>query len=345
MTTAATAILPTAALAVLLLLIGQAAGAGGHLAEVWSGDALVIEGGLSGTDDVVADGGADDVVRFGDELVLELAIAYDPDAVLVADPGEALFSTAWTPAEGVYLKGYTAVNESADAPRSAVLRLKYRFQVLGCPDTSSPTCPGDREYALPPFVLAWVERESGAARSARFRLQQRTLTVTTLIERDAENQLFPFEVYFPNGAYPEPLAGRDGTRGALLAAGLAIAILTGGILMWPFRTRRDEAAADAVPRWKKKLDELRRAEPGDDARYLDALRRCLVWYCNDELEVDAFVWLDLAERGDEVRDAVEDDVSFAKLRDLFIELLHNPAGKGPELRSRLESLIAQGGHA
>ena len=171
-----------------------------------------------------------------------------------------------------------------------------------------------------------------------------SLTVMTTIQRDADNQLFPFEAYFPNGGYPDPQTGTDGTRSALLSAGLALLVLTGGFLMWPFRSRSEDATA-AVPRWKKELHALRDADASDESRFLDRLRRCLVWYCNDELGVDAYVWLDLAERGDEARDAAEDDKGLTELRELFVELLHNPAGKGDELRTHLEKLIAQGGHA
>ena len=115
--------------------------------------------------------------------------------------------------------------------------------------------------------------------------------------------------------------------------------------MWPFRSRSDDTAADAVPRWRKQLEKLRAADAGDDARYLDELRRCLVWYCNDELGVDAFVWLDLAERNDDVREAAEDDASYTGLRDLFIDLLHAPTDEAEALRDRLERLIARSGHA
>ena len=110
--------------------------------------------------------------------------------------------------------------------------------------------------------------------------------------------------------------------------------------MWPFRSRSQDKTAADQPRWQQQLQNLQEADSADDARYLDALRRCLVWYCNDELQLDPFVWLDLAETGDDPDDNAGDDRSHADLRSLFIDLLHNRAGQGDEIRKRLVMIIS-----
>ena len=111
--------------------------------------------------------------------------------------------------------------------------------------------------------------------------------------------------------------------------------------MWPFRSKGAGDAAAEIPRWQRVLQELPVDGSGDDTRYVDSLRRCLVWYCNDELQLDPFMWLDLAERaeGDEV------DEAHGELRSLFSQLLHKPAGQNRELRKRLAQLIAGDGNA
>ena len=113
--------------------------------------------------------------------------------------------------------------------------------------------------------------------------------------------------------------------------------------MWPFRVRRKEKSNAGLARWQAQLQVVREADTADEERFFDALRRCLVWYCNDELQLDPFVWLDLAEPGDDVAGASANKRIHAELRALFIELLHNPDGQAAELRQRLESIVATPG--
>lgn len=111
--------------------------------------------------------------------------------------------------------------------------------------------------------------------------------------------------------------------------------------MWPFRNRRSDSATPTEPRWQRQLRLVRETDDVDDARFVDAMRRCLVWFCNDELGLDPFVWLDLAESGDDEAEESDAVQNHAQLRRLFFELLHDPAGQGAELRTKLESVIGQ----
>jgi hypothetical protein len=318
-----------------LFALAPAAVAQNHVAEVYRDESLVIGAGLTS--------GGSRVIHFGDELVLAVRVAFDPARVAVGALDASLFESAWPPAAGPYLASVHAERQTDTGPLPERRLALFRFQILACPESDLPTCPGDRHYAVPEFSLAVEDIGTGTLRHVRFQPVPESLTVMPSIQLDQENQLFPFQVYFPNGGYPQPLAGRDGTRASLATAGIALAFLTGGLLMWPFRKRTDRTAAPAVPRWRRELDALKKTDGSDDARYLDHLRRCLVWYCNDELAIDPFVWLDLAERAEDAGEAAEDDTSLTALRKLFTELLHNPAGRGPELCSRLETLIAKGG--
>ena len=252
-------------------------------------------------------------------------------------------TTTWPAGNGAQLVDWRLRREAKSKSQPERLHATYWFQILGCPDDDSPTCPGDRVYALPEFVLGYEDLNASgdSARLVHFRPWPRALTVSTTLQSDEENQLLPFETYFPAGGYPEPTVGEDGVRKSFVTAGISLALLMGGLIMWPFRSRTQGKTTADMPRWQQQLQVVRAADITDDASFLDALRRCLVWYCNDELQLDPFVWLDLAESSD----TSDDDRTHVDLRSLFIDLLHNPAGQGVEFRKRLEIIIAPAGTA
>lgn len=297
--------------------------------EVYRDDAMSIRAGVNGA--------GPGPVRLGEALKLAVEVRYDANSVSVPVPGEALFTSAWNGVPGIALLDWHATGGASADGSFRKIRAEYRFQITACPN-DEPLCPGDRRYRLPSFTLAYRSHgaASDAATDVRFTPWPGTLTVDTSIVMDDEGQLAPFETYFPGGAYPKPLAVRDGTAASLVTAGFALVILTGGLLMWPFGSRKQKGPDMRAPRWQVLLDELQGADAGNDARFLDALRRCLVWYCSDELDIDPFLWLDLAEPG-------EDDVvdrGHQELHALFVELLHSPAGKSPELLAELKRLTA-----
>ena len=304
--------------------------------EVFRNDLITIHAGLAVD--------SSQVVHFGDVLSMLVTIAWDPDAVAVPEPDAGFFASAWPESEGIVLADFRLRQGTAPGPRKNRLHARYDFQVLGCPDEQA-TCPGDTVYPLPEFELEIRQRSAADAEAAtelvRFRPWPELLTVVSTMTRDAENQLYPFETYFPTGGYPNPLTGRDGTRASVLTAGIALAILIGGLFMWPFRSRAQRGSATEMPRWQKLLQDLRDDDGENEGRFLDSLRRCLVWYCNDELAIDPFVWLDLAEPGDDTHE----DEDHVELRAVFVELLHSPTGRSNELMKKLDDLIGQGGRA
>lgn len=107
--------------------------------------------------------------------------------------------------------------------------------------------------------------------------------------------------------------------------------------MWPFRfanRRKDEAIA-SQSRWLQVLRELDANSEWSDAVQLDKLRRALVWYCSDVLEVDVFDWLDTGDSEDQT------NPEYPGFRALFLELLHAPNGaRIPEMRNAFDLLIA-----
>jgi hypothetical protein len=303
--------------------------------EVFSDESISIRAGLQSS--------SSQVVHFGDVLVLIIAVSYDPDKVLVQEFDDEFFTTAWPADNGAQLIDWQLRREAMSNSRPERVYASYRFQILGCPDVDTPSCPGDRNYVVPEFGFGYEDLNASgdAARSVRFRPWPRNLTVSTTLQSDEENQLFPFETYFPAGGYPDPVDGVNGIRKSFVTAGITLALLIGGLVMWPFSSRTQGKAAVDIPRWQQQLQLVRDADNVDDARFLDALRRCLVWYSNDELHLDPFVWLDLAESGEDP----DDKSSHVDLRSLFIDLLHDPAGQGAEFRKRLELIISPAGAA
>jgi hypothetical protein len=311
------------------------AAAQGYTPEVYRDDALVISAGIEGA--------SGRLLYFGDLLTLALTVEYDPAAVSIRDLDEDIFLAAW-PASGPFaLADWEGRREETTDAGWRRQGATYRFQVVGCPD-EQPTCPGERHYLLPQLTLAYQAMHAGdqtVMATVKFHPWPASLTLTTGLKKDEEGQLLPFETYFPTGGYPEPLAVTGHSGRAWLLAAAALIAFTGGLLMWPFRSRAQKEASAEIPRWRRILQELEAGEADEDAHYVDALRRCLVWYCNDELQVDPFLWLDLAElgEGDEV------DEEHGELRSLFFELLHSPTGRNAELRTQLVKLIAQGANA
>lgn len=324
--------LPGAALLLALPTAGMHA-ADTLAPEVYRDDAVSIHAGLAGD--------SRRIVQFGDVLTLVIRVTYDPGIVALLDAEGEEFAVKWADPAAIAAAGWQL--ERGSVPGSDLKRLQatQSFQVLGCPGEQM-TCPGERTYALPTFTLEYRQLDAAdagtVAKTVVFQPWPETVAVATSIALDEEDQLYPFTRYFPTGGYPDPLTVADSTRASVVTAGIALLTLMGGLFMWPFGARDKKASAAVAPRWHTLLAELRNDNMEEEARFLDSLRRCVVWYCNDELHIDPFVWLDLAERADEAGDEVEDDKAYAELRSLFVDLLHNPVGRGAELRTRLEEI-------
>lgn len=321
-------------LAALALIAVAPADAAELAAEVYRDNSITVYAGLQGS--------SRQVVHFGDVLVLIIAVSYDPNSVAIQELDESLFTLAWPVAKGAHLADWQSRRSVDRESGHESAYATYRFQILGCPSEDTPTCPGDRSYALPEFEIGVEDLNGGgeSARSIRFRPWPETLRVSSTLQNDDEDQLLPFEAYFPAGGYPEPMVGEESIRKSFVTAGISLALLIGGLLMWPFRSRTQERTEADQPRWKQQLQLLDETTGDDDVRYADALRRCLVWYCNDELKLDPFVWLDLAESGNQSDKTFGDQSNHAALRSLFIDLLHNPAGQSGEFRKRLEGIVS-----
>jgi hypothetical protein len=288
-------------------------------AEVYRDEDIEIHAGISGH--------PGRIIHFGDVLPLVVDIAYDADRMSVEEPDDSFFNAAWPEGDQPELINRKSLRSDGR------LQTVFYFQILDCPGEQW-TCPGTREYLLPEFKLSY--RSADETQSLSFRPWPSILTVASAIPLDEENQLFPFQKYFPTNAYPDPVSGSERKREAYGIVGIGMAALLGGILMWPFRLRQSSPfGSKKEARWQELLQALEDDSAADEKRYFDRLRRSFVWYCTDELDIDPFNWLQSAGQ---VSDDQADE-TLVELKKLFAELLHNPAGQGPELRSRFSVLV------
>lgn len=299
--------------------------------EVYRDDDLTIYAGISEL--------STRIVNFGSVLPLVVKVAYDADRVSLKDMDGDFFTRAWSPDDGAVLLDWQTSSRPASGRDTTEFYAEFRFQLLACPDDKW-TCPGTRMYLVPEFSLEYSVDDSvsedNATTTVRFTPWPSTLIVASAIPLDEEDQLYPFQNYFPTGAYPEPLDGTDSARASLGIAGVGLLVLLGGMLMWPFRFKKQSPfAAKATKRWQELWHELQDDSGADEARLFDRLRRCVVWYCTDELGKDPYNWLHVSERA--TNEDADDELD--SLRHLFVELLQNPAGQSAELRTRFAELI------
>ena len=149
---------------------------------------------------------------------------------------------------------------------------------------------------MPEFTLEYSSIDGAgndvASESIQFRPWPANLLIASAIPLGEEGELNSFATYFPTGAYPNPLTGQDLRQSftSMIAGGLIF--LLGGILMSPFSFfKRKSLAEKSNKRWEEVLSTLKSGEIQNEKQFLDSFRKCLVWYCVDELKVDPFYWL------------------------------------------------------
>ena len=316
----------------LLSLIGRAQ-AEEFTFEVYRDEQVVVSAGVVNLENRI--------VHFGEMLSLVVNVAYNPGTVRLQEMDTDFFISVWPDKMGPYLLDYQTSPQPEPGATIHESRSVYRFQVLACPD-GKILCKGSRFYELPEFALEYqIIDEAGnevSAETVQFRPWPTTIMIATAIPLGEEGELNPFATYFPTGAYPNLLSGEDFRylSAGMVAGGLFLFL--GGILMSPFSfLKRKAFAAKEVSRWEVVLKDIQSGAIKDEDKYLDALRKCLVWYCVDTLKVDPFNWI---KHEEEVSERPKGTDDFAEFKTLFIDLLHSPRGQRDALLGRLTSLVA-----
>jgi hypothetical protein len=282
------------------------------------------------------------IVHFGEVLPLVVRVTYNSSEVRLQEMDADFFTASWTEQMGVYLLDTQSTTLTGASDSIQEQRDVYRFQILACPE-GAVLCKGSRRYEIPEFTLQYqIIDEAGnelSAESVQFSTWPTDIMIASVIPLGEEGELNTFPTYFPTGAFPNPLTGvsyRQPSAG-LIAGGLFL--LLGGIFMSPFSFfKRKGFAVTEKTRWEEVLENLKSGDIGAEDQYLDALRKCLVWYCVDTLKIDPYYWL---KHEEEVSGEVHKSTGeYAEVKSLFIDLLHSPSGEGDVLLERLTGVIA-----
>jgi hypothetical protein len=304
------------------------------IAQVYQDDNITIRAGVINLENRI--------IHFGEVLPLVVRVTYNSTEVQLQEMDAEFFTASWTEELGAYLLDSQSTKLTSASDTIQEQRDVYQFQILACPD-GAVLCKGTRLYKIPEFTLQYkIIDEVGnelSAESVQFSPWPTDIMIASAIPLGEEGELNTFPTYFPTGAFPNPLSGvsyRQPSAG-MIAGGLFL--LLGGIFMSPFSFfKRKGFAVKEKTRWEEVLEQLKSGEIGAEDQFLDALRKCLVWYCVDTLKVDPYYWL---KHEEEVSGEVHKSTGeFAEVKSLFIDLLHSPSGEGDVLLERLTGVIA-----
>ena len=149
----------------------------------------------------------------------------------------------------------------------------------------------------------------------------------------------------PGGAYerPQPVAELAPSRSILLGAG--VLLFVAGFLASASGRHPQVSEArihDSGKRWEQTLARLDDDSKSDD-EWSDLLRRCVTWYCVDELGRNPYAWL-----GETARDQCSSAEPALRARDFFLDVLDQEridASRRAEYRDRLRNIIGRGQRA
>jgi len=282
-------------------------------------------------------------VHPGDAVSLVIDVVFDARQVQIENLGDELFQRAFagSPSMRLYAPG---VSETANEPGERVrVRGQWRLQILDCP-ADMPSCPGAKAYELPIMTISY-QLAGGAAggtdsRSARFRPWPGTLAVASAIAvmPTAGTELTDV---LPGGAFapPEPVAQASAASTLLLAAG-ALLFATGffATLRQRHPQRMPVRHHHNDTRWEHAFARLRDDSVPDD-EWSDLLRRCLTWYCIDELGRNPYSWLGAA-----ASDAARSAAGASATRDFFLDVLRQENIAREERSAYLDRLQRLTGH-
>ncbi len=261
------------------------------------------------------------VVHLGDPLSLVIDVVFDARQVQIENLDDDVFQRAFSGMPSIRLYAPAIVTTQKVSGDRVRVTGYWRLQVLGCPNELT-SCPGPRSYELPVMTVAYQliddARSSADGRAARFRPWPGKIDVAPAIAVIPGSSTTLTDI-LPGGAYdsPQPVAELAPARSMLLMAG-ALLVLTGFLASARERQPQTLAARshDSNSRWELTLARLKDDTMPDD-EWSDLLRRCVTWYCMDELGRNPYAWLGAA-----ASDAASSTDTPAGVRDFFLDVLH-----------------------
>ncbi len=261
------------------------------------------------------------VVHLGDPLSLVIDVVFDARQVQIENLDDDVFQRAFSGMPSIRLYAPAIVTTQKVSGDRVRVSGYWRLQVLGCPNELT-SCPGPRSYELPIMTVAYqlIDNAGNTAdgRAARFRPWPGKIDVAPAIAVVPESGTTLTDI-LPGGAYDslQPVAELAPARSMLLAAG-ALLLLTG--FFASARGRRPQTSAarshNSDSRWEQTLTRLENDTMPDD-EWSDLLRRCVTWYCVDELGQNPYAWLGAA-----ASDAAGAGNTSADAHEFFLDVLH-----------------------
>ncbi len=276
------------------------------------------------------------VVHFGDPLSLVIDAVFDARQVQIENLDDDVFQRVFSAMPNIRLYAPTIVTTQKVSGDRVQVTGVWRLQVLDCPNGLTH-CPGPRSYDLPVMTIAYqlIDDAGNTAdgRAARFRPWPGKIDIVSAIAVVPEAGTTVTDI-LPGGAYdsPQRVAELAPARSVLLAAGVLL-LLTG--FLASARERGPQLFAprprDSDSRWELTLARLKDDTMPDD-EWSDLLRRCVTWYCMDELGRNPYTWLGAA-----AQDAASDTPT--GVRDFFLDVLHQESIDPARRTSYLDRLL------
>ena len=258
-------------------------------------------------------------VHLGDPLSLIINVVFDAQQVQIENLDDAVFQRAFSEMPSIRLHAPTTVTTNKESGDRVQVTGYWRLQVLACPNELT-SCPGPRSYELPVMTVAYqlIDDAGGSTdgRAARFRPWPGKIDVAPAVAVAPKPGETITDI-LPGGAYdsPQPVAELAPARSTLLAAGvllLATGFLASKRELRPLAIR----SHDRDSRWEHTLVRLKEDAMADD-EWSDLLRRCVTWYCMDELGQNPYAWL-----GATASDVASSADTPSALREFFLDVLH-----------------------
>jgi hypothetical protein len=272
---------------IALSLMAGNVGAEQPVPVVYEDDYVTVHAGLSES--------GSKAVHIGDTLSLVIAVVFDPGRVQIESLDDKVFQRAFSDSPSIHLHSSAMVTTRKGFDGRVTATSYWRLQILDCPDDLA-TCPGFRSYELPLMTVAYqlVGNASTTTdgRAARFRPWPGKIDLAPAVAIVAESDAKLGDI-LPGGAYDKQQAIGElaPARSSLF---LAAAILLLAAYFARVRSHQPKILksrpSESNSRWEQALARLSDDTISDD-EFSDLLRRCITWFCLDELGRNPYTWL------------------------------------------------------
>lgn len=278
-----------AALGLSLLVPLAAASSPSAFPPAYEDDYLIVHAGI---DEI-----GTRTVHVGDPLTLTIDIGFDAQTVRIETLGSDYFQRALAPLQSARLLDAPVTETREERDGRIRVSASAQFQILDCPPEMIG-CPGTRSYDLPVITVAYqVGGNAGQAaseRSARFRPWPETIELIPAVSLPGDGPV-RLASAIPGSAYPRPASveAPGSTSGFLVLAGVLLAAFGTAAIRRKHLPESSVGTASAagLTRWQRAAKALEHADMNGD-EWADSFRRCIAWYCVDELGYNPYAFID-----------------------------------------------------